>query len=125
MSRSDLMAEQNYIDIEKIMEKASAIVRNYQPEKIILFGSYSTGTQTPDSDVDLLVILETEQSIWDVSVEISLMLKHTFPMDIIVKTPKEVAKRLNYGDFFIKDILENGKVLYERTGKRVDSQNRR
>jgi uncharacterized protein len=70
--------------------------------------------------VDLLVILNTEQSTWDISVEIFLMLKHEIPMDVLVRTPVEIAKRLKYGDFFIKEILENGKILYERNSKRMD-----
>jgi len=116
VSQSEFIKDHISIDIKKIKDKALAIVKSYQPEKIILFGSYATGTPTSDSDVDLLVIMDTEKSTWDVSVEISLMLKHSFPMDIIVKTPQEIDKRLKYGDFFIQEIMENGRVLYERAG---------
>ena len=103
------------VDIKCIKDKIHPVVKKYKPEKIILFGSYATGDPTPDSDVDLLIIIETEQQTWDVGVDISLMLKHSFPMDIIVKTPQEIQKRLNYGDYFIKDIIETGKIIYERT----------
>ena len=54
---------------------------------------------------------------WEKSVEVSLALKHTFPIDIIVKSPDEIDNRLIAGDFFLNDIMENGKVLYERTHK--------
>ena len=103
------------IDMKSIKNKIYTIVKKYKPEKIILFGSYATGNPTPDSDVDLLIIINTKQPTWDVSIDISLLLKHSFPMDIIVKTPQEIQKRLNYGDYFIKDIIEKGKVIYERT----------
>jgi predicted nucleotidyltransferase len=115
MSQSELIADQQFIKMEEVEEKAFEIFQKYQPEKIILFGSYAEGNPTPNSDVDLLIIMDTDQPTWDVSVDISIFLKHTFPIDIIVKTPKEIVNRINNGDFFIKDIIENGKVLYERT----------
>lgn len=113
------------VDMKEINDKVQAIAEKYRPDKIILFGSYATGNSAPDSDVDLLVIIDTKRSTWDIAVEISLMLRHSFPMDIIVRTPQEIARRLKYGDFFIKDIIDNGQVLYERTGQRVDSKSRR
>ena len=102
------------IGLKEIEEKVRPIIEKYRPDKIILFGSYAAGNPTPASDVDLLVIVDTDQSTWDLAVEISLSVKHTFPMDILVRTPQEIAKRLEYGDFFIRDILEKGKLLYER-----------
>jgi len=117
MLQAELTIDWSLIDIKKIEAQALAIAQEYQPEKIILFGSYATGNPTPDSDVDLLIILDTKESTWELSVKISLMLKHSYPMDIIVRTPQDIAKRLRHGDFFIMDIMENGKVLYERTCK--------
>ncbi len=114
MSRTEPVAGQRHIDLGEVDEKVQTIVRKYRPDKIVLFGSYAKGNPSPDSDVDLLVIIATERSTWDLAVEISLALKHTIPMDIIVRTPQEIAKRLKHGDFFIKNIIENGKVLYER-----------
>ncbi len=105
------------IEMKEIKDKVKAITEKYEPEKIILFGSYVAGNTTPASDVDLLVIVDTKRSTWDLAVEISSSLKHSFPMDILVRTPQEIARRLKYGDFFIKDIMEKGKVLYERTGE--------
>ncbi len=100
--------------MNEINDKVRVIVENFQPEKVILFGSYANGTPGPTSDIDLLVIIDTEQSTWDLAVEISLALKHSMPIDIIVRTPKEIARRLECGDFFIKNVMETGKVLYER-----------
>ncbi len=102
--------------IVEIMDKVDTIVNKFDPDKIILFGSYATGKPTVESDLDLLIILNTEKSTLETSIDISLAIAHNFPMDIIVRTPREINRRLNSGDFFIKDVIENGKVLYERTG---------
>lgn len=115
MSQIESIALQSQISISDINDKIDVIARKYLPDKIMLFGSYATGNPNPDSDVDLLVIIDSKRSTLDLAVEISLALKHSFPIDIIVRTPQEIAKRLKHGDFFITDIMENGKVLYERT----------
>ena len=91
------------------------IVDELHPEKIILFGSYAYGKPTPHSDVDLLVILKTKVSLKERSWMVSrLLLPRPFPVDILVKTPKEIENALKSGDFFVQEILERGKVLYER-----------
>ena len=114
MPRSEAITQQRQTNMSEINDQVQVIVKKYRPDKIILFGSHAKGNVSPDSDVDLLVIIDTGQSTWDLAVEISSVLKHSFPMDIIVRTPQEVARRLKYGDFFIKNIIEQGKVLYER-----------
>jgi len=94
--------------IQKIVDKLN-------PEKIILFGSYAYGRPTPHSDVDLLVVLKTRASLKERSWKVSrLLLPRPFPVDILVKTPKEIEKALKSGDFFVQEILTRGKVLYER-----------
>jgi len=91
------------------------IVDELKPEKIVLFGSYAYGFPNPHSDIDLLVILKTRASLKDRSWMVSrLLLPRPFPVDILVKTPREVEKGLNSGDFFLKEILTRGKALYER-----------
>ncbi len=91
------------------------IVQELNPEKIVLFGSYAYGNPNPDSDVDLLVIMNTKASHKDRSWAVSrLLLPRPFPVDILVKTPVEVKRGLETGDFFLKEILTRGKVLYDR-----------
>jgi uncharacterized protein len=91
------------------------IVQELKPEKIVLFGSYAYGMPNPHSDVDLLVIMKTKASLKDRSWAVSrLLLPRPFPLDILVKTPKEVESALESGDFFLKEILTRGKVLYDR-----------
>jgi predicted nucleotidyltransferase len=87
-----------------------------KPEKIILFGSYAYGNPTPDSDVDLLVIMKTNASQKDRYLAVSRVLRpRQFPIDIIVKTPNEINRALKtQGNFFVREILAKGKVLYER-----------
>ena len=91
------------------------IVRELAPQKIVLFGSYAYGSPNPHSDVDLLVIMETDQPHKERSWAVSrLLLPRPFPVDILVKTPDEIKEALETGDFFLKEILTRGVVLYER-----------
>lgn len=100
---------------ETLPEAVERIVQELHPEKIILFGSYAHGTPTLDSDVDLLVIMETEASGKERSWAVSrLLIPRPFPVDILVKTPQEIERALEKGDFFIQEIISRGKVLYER-----------
>ncbi len=103
----------------EIKAQANIIIKKFDPEKIILFGSYADGSPTLESDVDLLVIVKTNKSPFKLSSEIALSLDHSFPLDIIVKTPEQIEKRIQDGDFFLEDIINHGKVLYERTDKRM------
>jgi predicted nucleotidyltransferase len=94
------------------------IASELKPEKIILFGSYAYGNPTPDSDVDLLVVVETNGKNKEMYRAVSkLLYPRQFPVDIIIKSPKEVEAALKGGadnGFFIRDILKKGKVLYDR-----------
>jgi len=91
------------------------IALTLNPKKIILFGSYAWGTPSPDSDVDLLVIMQSDQSPSERYLEVSRLLRpRPFPVDILVKTPAEIENALSSNDFFIQDILAQGQVLYER-----------
>ncbi|MBI5741259.1 MAG: nucleotidyltransferase domain-containing protein [Nitrospirae bacterium] len=102
-------------DNKLIRNISRKIVENFDPEKIILFGSFAEGTSTEESDIDLLVIMESNQRSAKRSMEISKVCRPKFvSMDILVRTPAEIKKRLAIGDYFIKDILEKGKVLYDR-----------
>ncbi len=96
-----------------IREVAERIVQEFQPERIILFGSYASGTPTPDSDVDLLVIVPFEGKAPRKSLEILNKVDPKFSVDIVVRTPEQVQQRLTWNDFFLRDIMEKGKVLYE------------
>ncbi|NOX47493.1 MAG: nucleotidyltransferase domain-containing protein [Chlorobi bacterium] len=114
------MSHHNIISIAKVKEKTNSIIENFNPEKIILFGSVANGFQNQDSDADILIIIKTNKPTFEIGVEIATYLKHDFPMDIIVKTPEEISQRLKLGDYFIQNILNEGITLYERNNKRMD-----
>ena len=99
------MSPQNLISIEKVKKKTESIVKSFNPEKIILFGSVANGFQNQDSDADILIIIKTNKPTFEMGVEIATYLKHDFPMDIIVRTPEEISKRLELGDYFIHNII--------------------
>lgn len=91
------------------------IAQELDPDKIILFGSFAVGTATADSDVDLLIIMETDDASPERSWSVSrLLIPRPFPVDILVKTPAEIARALAKGDFIVREIVAHGMVLYER-----------
>lgn len=99
--------------IESIIQK---IVENIKPEKIILFGSYVSGEVTSDSDIDLLIILNTHLCAAERQRLVSrLLYPRVAPMDIVVKTPAEIQSAQQKVDPFIHEILRNGIVLYARS----------
>ena len=105
--------------VSKTLPKAvKKIAETLNPEKIILFGSYAYGNPTPDSDVDLLVIMNSKGNYRENLRAVSMLLyPRQFPVDIIVKTPKEVKEAMKGGkdnSFFIREIVKKGKVLYHR-----------
>lgn len=100
-------------NIETI-KKITKNLKNYNPEKIILFGSYAWGKPTKDSDIDLLIIKKTKKGQYKRIPEArSYLYNVDNAFDILVMTPSEVNKRLEMGDFFIEDIINRGKILYE------------
>ena len=101
------------VSMRKIRELGRRIGREFQPDKVLLFGSHARGEAGPDSDVDLLVVLSCEGKPVYKAAQIRLSLDHSIPIDVLVRTPEEIARRLEMGDFFIRDILEKGVVLYE------------
>jgi predicted nucleotidyltransferase len=101
------------ITMRQIEDVSRRIAAEFEPERILLFGSYAWGAPSPDSDVDLLVILPFEGKAVAKSVEMRLKIKPPFPVDLLVRTPEKIHERLALGDPFIRSILEEGKVLYE------------
>lgn len=101
------------VAFKDIQNLSRRIARQFSPRRIVLFGSYAEGRAGPDSDVDLLVILPHKGKAVEKSVEIRLATRPAFPLDLLVRTPKEIRQRLAMGDTFIRDILEKGTVLYQ------------
>ena len=97
-----------------IKQAAKKISERFQPAKIILFGSYANGIPNPDSDIDLLVIFSKNgnraRRYIDVSKELEPM---PLPVDLLIRSTKDIQYRLKIGDSFIKEIMSKGRVLYE------------
>lgn len=98
--------------MEAITAISQEISREFNPEQIILFGSYAYGKPRSDSDVDLLVVMQHEgQNVYQ-AIEILNRVPPPFAVDLLVRTPTEVTQRLALNDFFLRDIVAKGRILY-------------
>jgi predicted nucleotidyltransferase len=98
--------------IEDILRK---IVAEYTPQKIILFGSYAYGEPNEDSDIDLLIIKDTDKRPIERWMEVKRLLRdrnRTVSISPLVYTRQELEQRLAIQDYFIQEVLEKGEVLY-------------
>lgn len=112
------------IPMHLIRAFARQVAERFDPEKIILFGSYAYGTPHADSDVDMLVIMPTRNQL-DQAVRISLEIDPPFPLDIIVRTPHNMNWRLAEGESFLREITTRGKVLYEKDHAGMGAKSRK
>ena len=108
------------VNREAIDRSVEIIVQQFHPRRVVLFGSYAHGKPTPDSDVDLLVEMETALSNVRQAVEIRKAVDFPFPTDLLVRTPEQVAERMKLGDVFLRDVYEKGVALYEADDSRMD-----
>lgn len=99
---------------QKIKEITEKIVKDFQPEKIILFGSFAYGKPKPSSDIDLLIIKKSKKRKVERIKEVLMKVESEIPLGPLVYTPKEIQERLGLGDFFFQDIFKKGKILYEK-----------
>ncbi len=93
------------------------IIEGYNPQKIVLFGSLAWGEPDEDSDIDLLILKETEESPLERRIRVRQLIAdipRRIPFSPLVLTPEELAYRLKVGDPFYQEILQRGLVLYER-----------
>jgi uncharacterized protein len=111
------------IPMRVIRRYARQIAERFHPEKIILFGSRACGRPHEDSDVDLLVVMPARNEL-DQAVNISSALEEPFPLDLIVRTPRNLQKRLEQGDWFLREITSTGKTLYDAAHARVGTKGR-
>lgn len=101
------------VKFEEIEALSERIAREFRPERIVLFGSHAQGQPGADSDVDLLVVLPFEGKPVHKTLEILRSLNSDLPVDLLVATPEGVRERLFNDDWFMRDIFEKGRVLYE------------
>lgn len=108
--------DRQHIPMQAIQAVVKQIADGFQPEKIILFGSYAYGRPKPESDVDLLVIMDTPLRNREQAAQIARAIDYHFGLDLLVRNPLQLAKRLALGDFFLQEVIEKGLVLYARSG---------
>jgi predicted nucleotidyltransferase len=93
-------------NLKLIRKVIRQIVESCHPQKIVLFGSYAYGKPKPNSDVDLLVVMRSRKRPIDREIEVSRSLRfYPFPMDILVRTPLEIRRRIQMGDPFYLDVV--------------------
>jgi len=106
-----------------IRSYARAIADKFQPDKIILFGSFAYGEPNADSDVDRLVIMPARNQ-GSQAYKIRLALSAPFALDLLVRTPDTMTWRIEEGDSFLREIVAKGKILYEKADGRVGAKRR-
>ena len=106
-----------------IRRLAREIADKFKPNRIILFGSHARGEAGPDSDVDLLVVMPAANEI-NQSIRIESKISVDFPLDLLVRTPEMLRKRLKWGDSFLLTVMEEGIVLYEKAHRRMGAKGR-
>lgn len=100
---------------QAIAEIARQIVERFDPERIILFGSYAYGKPHPESDIDLLVVMNTPLKETEQAILICQTIPYYYGLDLLVRKPANLHRRIALGDQFLNEIIERGKVLYERS----------
>ena len=97
-----------------IQRYCDTIARDFKPQRIVVFGSYAYGQPTADSDVDVMVVMPVPKNRRArPSLEIRRRIPAGFPVDILVRAPEEIARRLRWRDSFITEVMTRGKVMYE------------
>lgn len=106
------LCSQNKVPLRTIRQFARRVAKQFQPEKIILFGSHAYGTPHEESDVDLLIVMPCRNS-GDMAFKIRCAIEPPFTAHLVVRTPYAMEWRLREGDSFLKEIVTKGKVIYE------------
>ncbi len=104
--------------MNKVLKRLVNVLKeNYKPEKVILFGSYAYGKPSETSDIDLLIIKETDKPFFQRLTDLRKIVSEArrgYAFEPVVLTPEELKERLKRGDQFFQEIVEKGTVLYAR-----------
>ena len=104
------------VAIDHVEALSRQIAREFDPDRIILFGSYAYGEPREYSDVDVLVIIAFEGSPFRKSLEILNRVDPPFYVDLVVRSPDDAARRYSEGDPLIREAFDKGKIIYEGDG---------
>src|SRR4051812_20370739 len=110
--------------MREIRKYAKMIAERFCPLKIILFGSYAYGSPNEDSDVDILVLMDCPRGTTSKAIQIRCAIDAPFPVDLLVRSPRTFARRIAWGDYFLEEIEDKGRVLYEATNEGMDQKGR-
>ena len=103
------------ISAEEIKSFSDAIAHAFHPKQIILFGSYAYGSPDSDSDVDILVVMDHDGKNAQQAAKILTAVRPHFSVDLIVRSPSQLSKRIELNDFFLRDVVEKVQALYAAT----------
>jgi predicted nucleotidyltransferase len=98
--------------MDQILALSERIAQEFQPERIILFGSYAYGTPNDDSDIDILVVLPFKGKSMRKALEIISKINPKIPVDLLVRTPEQVENRISNNDWLMREVFEKGRMLY-------------
>lgn len=99
---------------DSLDELLPILIREYDPEQVIIFGSMARGQVEEWSDLDLLIIKETSEPFLDRSVRVALLCRAMVGVDYLVYTPAELADMIARDNPFILSALQEGRVIYDR-----------
>jgi predicted nucleotidyltransferase len=117
-----LSAQTGLVPFDRIQAYCDVLGREFRPRRIMLFGSYANGAPGPDSDVDLMVILPFRGREVQKAVEMRKRVAAPFPLDLLVRKPEFVTRRLAERDMFMVEVMERGRTLYEGEHPGMDRQ---
>ena len=100
------------VPMKEIRSLSDRIACEFQLGQIVLFGSYANGSATSDSDVDLLVVMPFHGNSARMAVDILDRIQPEIPVELLVRTPQQLRERLAQSDFFLREILDKGQVVY-------------
>lgn len=104
----------NKITQEEIEYIKKQLIEKFKPSKIILFGSFARGDFNANSDFDFLVVKNDDRRPLDVEQELHKTIDYHLASDFLFISQKDFQKRLRNNDFFLKEVLSSGKILYDR-----------
>jgi len=103
------------------IERTLDLLKKYNPERIILFGSHASGSSDRYSDIDLVIIKETKKRFLDRLKEVIKIIRPNFAIDIFVYTPREFQEMISEGNPFLEHVLKKGNVVYEKPREGIET----
>jgi predicted nucleotidyltransferase len=113
------------VDVADILRFVDEVAEKFRPQRVILFGSYAYGTPNEDSDVDILVVMNYRGKNHEKIIKIRQTVDYPFPMDLLVHNEAEISRRIRWNDFFLREIMEKGLILYDADDAKMGLQGRR